>query len=58
MKCEKKRCEREATNTGKFIDFLREDVEVEPRVVLCEEHAKEAQGFPDGAAVKKWLESD
>jgi hypothetical protein len=57
VKCEKKKCEREAVNTLRFTNFLREDVDVERPVVLCEEHTKEAQGFPttDVVAVKKWL---
>jgi hypothetical protein len=60
VKCEKNKCKREAVNTLRFHDFIREHLDVEPPVVLCEEHSKEAQGYPttDVVAVKKWLEAD
>jgi len=61
VKCEKKKCKREAAVYKlRFVDFVR-DVDVgHPPVALCEKHLKEAKGLPtdDFAAVKKWLEAD
>jgi hypothetical protein len=61
VKREKKGCEREAVNTLRFPDFVHADLDAELPVDLCEEHTKEVQKFPkttEGAAVKKWLETD
>ena len=61
VKCEKKGCEREAVNTLRFPDFVREHLDAERPVGLCEEHTKEVQTFPatkEGVAVKEWLDTD
>jgi hypothetical protein len=58
-KCGKRRCEKEAVNTGRFTDLLYTNVDTDYPVVLCEEHSKMAKEFgaTDVTGIKKWLNS-
>lgn len=58
-KCEKRGCEKEAVDTLRFTSTVHKDLDMESPVVLCGEHSKEAQRFPetDATGLRKWLES-